>query len=431
MDIELKKIKTPFSPNEQYFVDLASRIQKKVGIEVEEIRQESPKLDLNKKKVPLQLTVEFGYPLTAEKNVPEDSTHEMLEEVIDLVTESTIELIEIESTLESITPESLETVASMESIVPENIETVDSMHSGVLVVGEFNPSENSNEEPLQSGGMDISETMVSPYFSDADLDRLHEQMHLEQTKEKQKSPVEVQDSTQTILSKSKEVKSLEQEPLAKSPSAVDFENTFSDAELDMLHDMHTMQHASTTSQSIDSLSEDYHSTEQNTGVHAELASPQNKEKTIKIPVDTKVIDRENQAASIKPSLFDMIPWSTVFGLVASLMAVASAWFIWNSIQKPIAIDAMIDQAVVTTPAAVQTEENSEVIEEGIQIEELSPAQQVTYEWVGNQEDDKVLKTKKFDFKKLNEKSKVSSVELERNGLTVLELEDPIFDEVTL
>jgi hypothetical protein len=431
MDIELKKIKTPFSPSEQYFVDLATRIQKKVGIEVEEIRQESPKLDLNKKNVPLQLTVEFGYPLTAEKNVPVDSTHEMLEEVIALGSEPTVELIEIESTFESTKPENIETCVAIESIVPDNLETVDSMHGGVPVVGEFKPSENSIAEPVESGKMDISETVVSPYFSDADLDRLHEQMHLEQVEEKQKSPIEVQDSAVTSLSKSEEVNSLVQEPLAKAPNGVDFENAFTNDELDMLHDMHTMQNPITTASNNSSTSQDYNSVKENIAIHSEIASPENKEKTIKIPVDTKVIDRENQAAGIKPSLLDMIPWSTVFGLVASLMAVASAWLIWNSIQKPIAIDAMIDQAVVTAPAAVQTEENSEVIEEGIQIEELSPAQQVTYEWVGNQEEDKVSKTKKFDFKKLNEKSKVSSVELEKNGLTVLELEDPIFDEVTL
>jgi inhibitor of KinA sporulation pathway (predicted exonuclease) len=75
--------------------------------------------------------------------------------------------------------------------------------------------------------------------------------------------------------------------------------------------------------------------------------------------------------------------------------------------------------------------NSEVTEEGIQIDELTPSQQVTYELIGNTDESNVLKTEKFDFKKMSEKSKVSSVELEKNGLTVLELEDPIFDEVTL
>ncbi len=442
MDIELKKIKTPFSPNEQYFVDLASRIQKKVGIEVEEIRQESPKLDLNKKARPLQLTVEFGYPLTAEKNVPEESTFQLIEEVIDIVSQPTVELIEIESTAESIEIVELTETIAADSIAKDSMETLAPIETIEAESINTETTHQIAEEVVEFGRMDISETVVSPYFSDADLDRLHEQMHLEQSKQKQTTPVEFKDSAETLTSSSDELNInsselnvvsevanvLSQEPLVKSPGAVDFENAFTDAELDMLHEMHSKQDQASKAQTVTANAS---FTQQSHVVSNAATSPEKIEKTIQIPSDSKVIDRDNQAASIKPSLLDMIPWSTVFGLVASLMAVASAWFIWNSIQKPIAIDAMIDQAVVTTPAAVQTAENVEVIEEGIQIDELTPSQQVTYEWVENPEDNKASKTQKFDFKKLNEKSKISSVELEKNGLTVLELEDAIFDEVTL
>jgi len=530
MDIELKKIKTPFSPNEQYFVDLASRIQKRVGIEVEEIRQESPKLELNKKKKPLQLTVEFGYPLTAEKNTPEVSdvntayaepistgpsiqTSELNLQTTDSVlpTDETvlqtpesllqtpepvlqtpepvlqtpesllqtpepvlqspepvlqtpeptlqtpqpiIEVIqevdlassieEVELIQNDVLASSIEEVELIQNdVLASSIEEVELIQNNVLAssIEEVELIQNdvlasSVEDTEKVEFMEISETVVSPYFSDADLDRLHEQMHLENAQSQthdQEITGETQLHTTQVESNISEEKigvdTIENEVLPTSPTG-DFENAFTDAELDLLHDLHSKENERNS-----------HTTEQKTAkvevveIHNSLdsaiPSPEKTEKTIKIPSDSRVIDRENQAAKVKPSFMEMIPWSTVFGMVASLMAVASAWFIWNSIQKPVAIDALIDQAVVTTPVEVDNSTNSEVVEEGIQIDELTPSQQVTYELIGNTDESNVLKTEKFDFKKMSEKSKVSSVELEKNGLTVLELEDPIFDEVTL
>lgn len=497
MDIELKKIKTPFSPNEQYFVDLATRIQKRVGIEVEEIRQDSPKLELNKKKKPLQLTVEFGYPLTAEKNTTEvsDLSSISTEPIIqnptrNLETTDTIlptsetvlqkpepitEVIqevefpsavqELEIAVESIleTPELISCASESNSDIPETqnqnlapiIEVIQEVEFPsaieeleIIQATELNSSEEALEI-LQSSeltsaiedlerveSMEISETVVSPYFSDADLDRLHEQMHQENQQTKSSNLVSNGENNlhiteiETITSAAKlGVDPIENEVQASSPTG-DFENAFTDAELDLLHDMHSQENERNSQMAEQKSTKSVILDQQDTVISAN-ASPEKTEKTIKIPSDSRVIDRENQAAKVKPSLLEMIPWSTVFGMVASLMAVASAWFIWNSIQKPVAIDAMIDQAVVTTPVAVDNSINSEVTEEGIQIDELTPSQQVTYELIGNSDESNVLKTEKFDFKKMSEKSKVSSVELEKNGLTVLELEDPIFDEVTL
>jgi len=124
----------------------------------------------------------------------------------------------------------------------------------------------------------------------------------------------------------------------------------------------------------------------------------------------------------------MIPWSSVFGMVASLMAVASAWLIWNSIQKPLPIDEYIDRTMVTKadPSAVPA-----IIEDGnqgIDISTLSVSDRVVYSDVVEEE---IPQVKNFDFKKMSEQSKISSVELERVGLTVLDLEDELFDDIDI
>jgi len=450
MNIESKKIKTPFSPNEQYFVDLASRIQKRVGIEVEEIKQESSKLELNKKQKPLQLTVEFGYPLTAEKNTPEVSVQtsdiiEVTPEIIAVTPEPIIEAIEEvnlanwESVSEIIEVDSIHS----ESLLEVSNEMIENVHQ--ISAFDIDHSAEVGEEvtiPSLNSGLgvketfEISETLVSPYFSDADLDRLHEQMHNEHVSSAVLNK-EVVDETTLQTNEVEDISALNHNDLKNIEiesvpvsSTGDFENAFTDAELDLLHDLHTLENERNT---IPAAQIDHQSVvvENKFSTESEHSSPEKSEKTIKIPSDSRIIDRENQAAKVKPSFMEMIPWSTVFGMVASLMAVASAWFIWNSIQKPVAIDALIDQAVVAQPASVENSSNSEIIEEGIQIDELTPSQQVTYELIGSSDETDALKSTKFDFKKMSEKSKVSSVELEKNGLTVLELEDPIFDEVTL
>lgn len=463
MNIESKKIKTPFSPNEQYFVDLAARIQKRVGIEVEEIKQESPKIELNKKQKPLQLTVEFGYPLTAEKNTPEVTVE--TSDIIELAPEVTsvtpqpisvtpqpiieaieeVKLADWESVSEIIEVDSNHTDSLIESSneIIENtpqISGVDVNHSIEVIEMEEVTNPNLNSELVASETFEISETVVSPYFSDADLDRLHEQMHNDDVSAEglnQEVAVESTLITNQITNQIEEISSSNQNDLVNSDkdtlpvsSTGDFENAFTDAELDLLHDLHTQENERNTIPAAQ-IDHQHVVVENKFSTESEHSSPEKSEKTIKIPSDSRIIDRENQAAKVKPSFMEMIPWSTVFGMVASLMAVASAWFIWNSIQKPVAIDALIDQAVVANPAIVENPSNSEVIEEGIQIDELTPSQQVTYELIDNSYESDALKSEKFDFKKMSEKSKVSSVELEKNGLTVLELEDPIFDEVTL
>jgi len=105
------------------------------------------------------------------------------------------------------------------------------------------------------------------------------------------------------------------------------------------------------------------------------------------------------------------------------MAIASAWFIWNSIQKPIAIDEFIDKAIVVAPVSnpvspATISSDAEVI--------LSPAEYIVtsiLEDANNIESEPV-----FRFSDLSERSKVSAVELEKLGLTCLNLEDNFFEE---
>ena len=124
----------------------------------------------------------------------------------------------------------------------------------------------------------------------------------------------------------------------------------------------------------------------------------------------------------------MIPWSSVFGMVASLMAVASAWLIWNSIQKPLPIDEYIDRTMVTKASPSSVPAFVENNGQGIDISTLSVSDRVVYSDVVEED---IPQVKKFDFKKLSEQSKISSVELERVGLTVLDLEDELFDDIEI
>ena len=118
---------------------------------------------------------------------------------------------------------------------------------------------------------------------------------------------------------------------------------------------------------------------------------------------------------------DLIPWSSVFGVVASLMAIAAAWFIWNSIQKPMAIDEFIDKAVVAAPASQSAIENTAVAE-NLSPEEYIATSIIEDATVGNSDETS------FNFSELSERSRVSAVELEKLGLTSLNLEDPFFEE---
>jgi molybdopterin-guanine dinucleotide biosynthesis protein A len=132
---------------------------------------------------------------------------------------------------------------------------------------------------------------------------------------------------------------------------------------------------------------------------------------------------EAETVPFKPSMFDLIPWSSLFGILASLMAIASAWFIWNSIQKPIAIDEFIDRTIAPTVQVV-----APVSKETAAVElNLSPSEYIASSIVEEANSSEQTKNT-FVFSNLSERSKVSAVELEKLGLITLDIELGFFEE---
>ena len=66
MNIEFSKIKTPFHPDHQQMSDLAARIQKKVGIEAQELFEKPELKEPVIPRNPVQLSVEFGNSFVSE-----------------------------------------------------------------------------------------------------------------------------------------------------------------------------------------------------------------------------------------------------------------------------------------------------------------------------------------------------------------------------
>ncbi len=408
MDIESKKIKSPFSPSEDYFVDLAKRIQQRVGIEVLDVVNREKEINFNDKQKPLQLTVEFGYPLKAQKQpktyespleVVNDAVSEqmspmnveMLSELPDnqIVThnqESTIEVPNIEEP--SNIPQEEEKNTQLQELV--NVEP--SLEEATIIqeVLVSDPSEVVLEtEDLKIEIAPIHMELEPVYYNEAELDALHEVL----SSELNGTGAILELNTTTTAEIDYSALEVEHENVVHSEMLE--EPSFSDAELDALHEQHEQQ--------INS---------------QRLAQEQTIHQTR--------LDVESQQE--KSGIWQMIPWSSVFGMVASLMAVASAWLIWNSIQKPLPIDEYIDRTMVTKagPSAVPA-----IVEDGIQgidISTLSVSDRVVYNDVVEEE---IPQVKNFDFKKLSEQSKISSVELERVGLTVLDLEDELFDDIDI
>ena len=84
MDFKSNKMSQPFNPNSNYFQGLSNNIQSRVGIEVKNVVEtKAPIIEFNKKQKPIQLTVEFGFPLTAEKNIAVESIQNQDEDAVD------------------------------------------------------------------------------------------------------------------------------------------------------------------------------------------------------------------------------------------------------------------------------------------------------------------------------------------------------------
>lgn len=297
---------------------------------------------------------------------------------------------EIEPAIEPIVSENSTVESVVESINLEEAMTI----SDITPISEPLIADSQNVEVISAQIVEVStestiieETApIEMSFSDADLDAIHEEFSAKEMS------LNISKSNKTAA-EIKEVETVVFERTQELGEAVAAELEFSDADLDMLHNQ--MANESTVAY-----------------VKSSAGS------TVNIPVFE---DATEETANPKLTWMDLIPWSSVFGVVASLMAIAAAWFIWNSIQKPMAIDEFIDKAVVTAPITPVVAENSTV------VENLSPEEYIATAIIedvtaGNTEETT------FNFSELSERSRVSAVELEKLGLTSLNLEDPFFEE---
>lgn len=305
----------------------------------------------------------FAFSFVPEMEIELPTQTELLQEEIQI--ESIAEDVLVKSEVIAETINSIEIVEQVEnSIVPQEI------------LNEVIVSDNQERDERQ--------VVTELTFSDADLDSLHEQLssQLEPTKLVAEVIAPVEDVKQIIG---------------------DVELEFSDADLDALHE---------------SMSKELPVADKVAAKKADK-KVETQEKVYAQSYATTEVETE----TYKPTIFDMIPWSSVFGVVASLMAIASAWFIWNSIQKPIAIDEFIDKTIApTVQVAVPTSSQNIAVESN-----LSPSDYIATSIIedANSADESVPV---FQFSELSERSKVSAVELERLGLTTLSLEDGFFEE---
>ncbi len=293
---------------------------------------------------------------------------------------------EVQNQVEIAIPETtfIEEVQSVNEVMSEPIVGYETTE----MVAEVNVPQEIINEVIANDLIERDERQVITEltFSDADLDSLHEQLS------SQLEPMK----TNTIEVPVAEVKN--------SISEVELE--FSDAELDLLHE---------------SMSNELPKTET---VSATKSIQKEFSKQHKVYAEANSNSRiEEETVVYKPSIFDMIPWSSVFGVVASLMAIASAWFIWNSIQKPIAIDEFIDKTIAPTVQVA-----TPVSGETVAIESnLSPSEYIATSILEDINSTESTENT-FRFSELSERSKVSAVELEKLGLTTLNLEDGFFEE---
>lgn len=125
-----------------------------------------------------------------------------------------------------------------------------------------------------------------------------------------------------------------------------------------------------------------------------------------------------------------LPWAAILGLVASVAAIATAWWVWSVIQPPMTIEQVAENSRRNTPIVMPVTANVSPEETGISVESLPFDTQLIVEMLDEVESG--TKTSLMPhFSQMNDQSKISMVELENNGLVVMELEDQIFEDTQL
>jgi hypothetical protein len=216
----------------------------------------------------------------------------------------------------------------------------------------------------------------------------------------------IQPEQKVAINKKSEAPAITFVEFSTNEIAIEPEREYTDAELDLLHDQ--------------------------LSIKIEASKPRVAEPVVNIKNSSETKVNEESVTSnfetiieAKTPIMEMIPWSSVFGIVASLMAVASAWFIWNSIQKPIAIDEFIDSKIAPMVSHVNTPVSAAPLDKTLS---LAPADFIANEILEEVENPTITENN-FKFVNLSDQSKISAVVLESNGLTTLELEDGFFEDL--
>ena len=308
MNIEFSKIKTPFHPDHQQMSDLAARIQRKVGIEAQELFEKPELKEPVIPRNPVQLSVEFG---------------------------------------NSFVSESMEDTYIETDVQPEEKEV-----------------ENTDiREPLESTVPSIEEPR----------NELIETEFIENVRVEEKSPLKQTDETID-------------EPTAEELEAEKVRS----AEVERKRAEAAARYAAL----LDESRADY------------------------IPVSNQVPEKETKG----------LPWASILGVVASFAAIASAWWVWSLIQAPMSIEQVAEKSRMSSAPAVAVA-NSPIIkkEKTIELGELSLGSQIVADMILNE--NKLTASIAFPhFTEMDEQSKVSMVELENNGLILMELEDEIYSD---
>ena len=310
MNIEFSKIKTPFHPDHQQMSDLAARIQKKVGIEAQELFEKPELKEPVIPRNPVQLSVEFGNSFVSESM---DDTY--------IETDVQTEVQEVEDT---------NIHESLESSVP------------------------TKEEPKNE---------------------LVESQFIEKLSIEEKSPLKQTDETID-------------EPTAEELEAEKIRS----AEVERKRAEAAARYAAL----LDESRSDY------------------------IPISNQVPEKETKG----------LPWASILGVVASFAAIATAWWVWSLIQAPMSIEQVaeksrISAASVTPVVAVSNSSVNNKEESLVELDELPTGSQLVADMIFN-DNNPTSSVSLPHFTNMDEQSKVSMVELENNGLVLMELEDEIF-----
>jgi hypothetical protein len=126
-----------------------------------------------------------------------------------------------------------------------------------------------------------------------------------------------------------------------------------------------------------------------------------------------------------------LPWASILGVVASLAAIATAWWVWSLIQAPMSVEQMAEssrQISVSQPVAPVAV--ASVADNSVSFDDLPAETQIIADVMEEGEVERASGkvTTLTHFTQMDEQSKVSMVELENKGLLIMELEDEIFED---